>query len=141
MRRTDTTPFAEREHHDPGERVAFMFRENQRGVVRHKQIVGEVVVSGGMHAEFVARSGGLHDGVELRHIRARTFKIAHIVFQALADFAARALIHAGEDGLIVRGDVDQHRVRRLNGLVSGAKAELGKVRRRLACGEDARFAA
>ena len=44
-------------------------------------------------------------------------------------------------GLIVGSDVDQHRVGRLNGLVSGAKAELGKVRRRFACGEDARFAA
>ena len=80
-----------------------------------------------MNAEFVARSRHCHHVGKFAHIVLRRLRVADAVFLALANLAPRALIHACQDDIIVGGDVNDDRSRRLDSLETRSKSSVAAL--------------
>ncbi len=80
-----------------------------------------------MDAKIAPAAGFGQQGVKARDIRARALADLDLAFDALADIAARALVHARQDRLVVAANVEHHGARRLDGLIAAPESERREI--------------
>src|SRR5688572_25483539 len=85
-----------------------MLSENQCGMLRHEQVIHQLIILWHMHTKLIALTCGVHHRRELINILRASMIIANIVFVGFAKIAARALIHALLDLLIAAVNIEHH---------------------------------